>query len=230
MPAGRLRPNCLKKVGVLYEDDDVVVVDKPAGIAVHGGADTKGRDLLTILLDAYDRPQTLHLAHRLDRGTSGVLMLAKEPSVAAALQGLWPSAEKRYVAIVLGRLTEARAIDTPLNTKDGRPQSARSEVTPLAVGETATLVQVDIITGRQHQIRRHLAGIEHPVAMDDKYGNFSGNKAWGRAVREAGAPRPKHVLLHACRLAVVHPSAGDRRTFEAPMPAAWQDWLPHQPK
>lgn len=221
----RLSQDKLRKIRVLYEDDHVVAIDKPAGLAVHGGAGTKGRDLLAVLDDAYASSVSLHLAHRLDRGTSGVLLIAKRADLAATLQGLWPSAHKRYLAVAHGRIAGPQTIDTPLSTRDGRPQSARSSVTPLQTAADITLVQVDIMTGRHHQIRRHLAGIGHPVLMDDKYGDFSVNKHWAQAVRDAGHPRPRHILLHAAQLTVPHPETGESLTLRTPIPPAWSAWL-----
>ncbi len=228
MSETRISTERLRRVGVLFEDDHVLVVDKPAGLAVHGGADTKGRDLLDVLLGAYDAPPALHLAHRLDRGTSGVLLLAKSADVAATVQGLWPAAKKRYLALARGTIRQPVRAEAPLATKDGRPQAARSDVVPVRVVGAHTLVHVDITTGRYHQIRRHLAGLGHPILMDDKYGDFETNKAWARTIRSTGAPRPKHLALHATRLAIPHPDHGAVVTFESPMPEAWKDWLTEQ--
>ncbi len=228
MNATRARQDRLRRVRIIAEDDDIIVVDKPAGLAVHGGADTKGRDLLTVLTGAYDRPPALHLAHRLDRGTSGVLIIAKRSELAANLQGLWPSATKRYLALVHGAFDRPRRIDQALTNRDGRPQPARSDVTPVRQNAGVTLLQVEITTGRFHQIRRHLAGVGHPVVMDDKYGDFDANKAWSRAMRDTGAPRPKHLLLHAERLSIPHPQTGANVTYEAPMPDAWSTWIKPQ--
>ena len=225
MSGVRITVERLRRVKVLFEDDHVLVVDKPAGLAVHGGADTKGRDLLEVLTAAYESPPALHLAHRLDRGTSGVLLVAKTSDVAATVQSLWPGAKKRYLAFARGVIEKAVRIEAPLSNKDGRPQAAQSDVVPVRVVGTHTLVHVDITTGRHHQIRRHLAGLGHPILMDDKYGDFDTNKAWARAIRSAGAPRPKHLALHATRLAMPHPAHGEIVTFESPMPEAWKNWL-----
>ena len=222
----RLLRDRLRKVRVVHEDDQILVVDKPAGLAVHGGADTKGRDLLSVLEQAYDNPPSLHLAHRLDRGTSGVLLVAKGADVASVIQGLWPSAKKRYLAAALGRIHRSLRIDDALQNKDGRSLSAVSEVVPVKASADVTLVRVDITTGRYHQIRRHLAGAGHPVLMDDKYGDFEANKRWSRAARDRGAPRAKHLLLHASTLTIAHPETGELQTFEAPVPEAWSQWLP----
>ncbi len=224
----RLRQERLRKVQVIAEDDDLLVVDKPAGLAVHPGADTKGRDLLSVLVDAYDGPVDLHLGHRLDRGTSGVLLILKAVELLNTLQALWPSATKWYWAAVVGRLREPRRIETPLLARDGRMQDARSDVAPIVEGKVS-IVQVVIQTGRQHQIRRHLASIGHPVLMDDKYGDFAANKAWSREVRDRGTPRPKHLLLHSVRLAVVHPRSGAELNFNAPIPSVWRAWIPDAP-
>lgn len=226
-PSGpRIQPDHLRQVQVLFEDDHLLAVGKPAGIAVHGGAAEKKKTVLEVLAEAYEgKKKDLVLAHRLDRGTSGVLLLAKSTELAQGLRKGWHHAEKVYWAVALGRLTETLRIDAPLEDKEGRVLDAVTHARPLAalgaVEPTTTLVECTLETGRTHQIRRHLALRGHPVLMDDKHGRFSANKQWDKAVRAAGGPRPKHLMLHARRLSFEHPVTGARLTLEAPLPEAW---------
>lgn len=221
----RIRAERLQRVSVLFEDDDLLAVAKPPGIAVHGGAGETKKTLLDILTAAYAAPVPLTLAHRLDRGTSGVLLLTKRPELAKVLMGLWPSAEKTYLAVALGRIDDPIRVDRALEDGDGRARSAATRFTPrrplTMLAPETTLVEAVLETGRTHQIRRHLASIGHPVLMDDRYGDFAANKAWARAVRDAGGTKPKHLMLHARRLALPHPTTGAPLAFEADPPPAW---------
>lgn len=215
---------------VLFEDDYLLAVGKPAGIAVHGGAAEKKKTVLEVLADAYPGPKKeLVLAHRLDRGTSGVLLLAKTPELAQKLRSHWHHAEKIYWAVALGRIRETLRVDQPLEDQDGRVQDAVTHFRPLAnldaVEPACTLVEARLETGRTHQIRRHLAGRGHAVLMDDRHGRFAANKAWSKAIRAAGGPRPKHLMLHARSLTVRHPIDDETLTFVAPWPEAWNEIL-----
>jgi 23S rRNA pseudouridine955/2504/2580 synthase len=216
----RANPNELKRIQILFEDDAVVCVAKPAGMAVHGGAAAK-RTVIELLESAYPAKVRLHLVHRLDKDTSGVLLVAKSSEVARALGEAWTRYSKRYIAIVEGRLTEEQIIDTPLADDDGRLVSARTVVRPIDSGDT-TLIVADISTGRTHQIRRHLAAIGHPILMDDKHGHFKANKVFADRVHGAGLPRPKHTLLHAASLAGPHPISGGTLRVAAEVPAAFR--------
>jgi len=215
---------------VLFEDDHLLAVRKPSGIAVHGGASEKKKTVLEVLADAYEgRAKDLVLAHRLDRGTSGVLLLAKTTELARHLRDTWHTADKIYWAVALGRIGRPMRVDQPLDDKDGRVLDAITHFTPKAVLDgvdpVTTLVEARLETGRTHQIRRHLASRGNPVLMDDKHGRFSANKAWDRAIRDAGGPRPKHLMLHARRLSVTHPVTGERLVLDAPIPEAWHGIL-----
>lgn len=208
---------------VLYEDDRWLAVSKPAGMAVHGGAGEDGRTLIDLVREAYGGQLEVQLAHRIDKETSGLLVLAKSKAEVQALQASWDRVEKRYLAVALGRIEAPLVLDRPLPEKDGRPQPALTRITPRRVWDrvevVTTLVEAEIVTGRTHQIRRHLAGAGHPVLMDDKHGQFKANKAWSRALRDQHGVRVKHLCLHSWR-AVLPRADGPPLHLEAPWPAA----------
>ena len=198
---------------VLYEDDDYVVVNKPAGIPVHGGAAVKTRTVV-------QRVPGTRPVHRLDADTSGALLLARSDGAASAVANDWSNAEKIYVAWVNGRAGTLE-IDDPLADRAGRERAATTLARPVAVAPAgdSTLLRVELGTGRTHQIRRHLADAGHPILMDDRYGDFAANKAFRARVRAAGAPNPKHALLHALAIRW----SGTRAI--APLPQRWTTWL-----
>jgi len=217
-PAGQ---SARVEAAILSEDRDFLVIDKPAGVASHGGS---GISFGAIELLRAARPRdTLELVHRLDRDTSGVLVLARKRSALTALQAEIREGrvEKRYLALLEGWLPKPKLIvDVALRKsvlqggermvrvdEDGKPSRSRfSEVERFA---DATLAEIAIETGRTHQIRVHSAHIEHPVAGDEKYGD----KAFNRAMREQGL---KRLFLHAARFEF---SIGERSYgFSAPLP------------
>src|SRR5262249_36262905 len=118
-----------------------------------------------------------------------------------------------------------QTIDAPLVDKHGGKQSATTRVHALApllrVEPNATLLEITLETGRTHQIRLHLAERGHPIAMDDKHGDFKKNKAWSRAVRDAGGPKPKNLMLHAAHLTIDHPLRSERIRLSAQSPENW---------
>lgn len=221
----RVDPRRLKSITVLHQDEHLVVVAKPAGMAVHGGAGETGPTVLGLVEAATEPPAKLHLAHRLDKGTSGVLVFTFGAGIAKAVGAAWDRVEKHYLALALGRVANPLHLTAPLDEKDGRRLAAETFARPLALldawAPTSTLLAVRIVTGRTHQIRRHLQGARHPVLMDDRYGDFAANKAFAKAIREAGGPRPKHPLLHAWRLELPHPALGTTLELVAPPPPIW---------
>ncbi len=205
----------LHQVALLHEDDEIAVLVKPAGLAVHGGAGEKGKTLLDVLAEA-DPATSWSLVHRLDKSTSGVMVVAKGAEVASSLAAAWDSTQKNYVALVFGQMS-ATTITKPLSDKHGKVQSAVTQVTSARALATTTLLEIALHTGRKHQIRKHLADAKHPIVADDKYGDFRRNKAFTRALRDRGAARPKHLFLAAVCLTLA-----DGRRFEAPLPKAWR--------
>jgi 23S rRNA pseudouridine1911/1915/1917 synthase len=217
---------------ILYQDEDLVVVDKPAGMVVHPAAGHASGTLVNALLHHVDdlsgiggekRPG---IVHRLDRGTSGLMVVAKHDAAHAELSRQFHDreVEKDYLALVWGEVQAGRRIDAPIgrdpaNRKkmSARARRSREAVTRIVRAErirVLTLVQVAIHTGRTHQIRVHLAAIGHPVVGDSLYG--------GVHRRVPGDLRPVTHLdrpfLHAARLVFKHPRDGRRMEFTSELP------------
>lgn len=211
---------------VIYEDDALVVIDKPAGLVVHPGAGTTEPTLID-LLEA-ERPELKGLersglVHRLDKGTSGVLVVAKTPEAKATLSQQFADrkVQKRYQALVDGIPEQAEAtIEAPITrhhadrTKmtvrpDGKAAETRYRVTR-QVGKRA-LLDVYPKTGRTHQIRVHLAALGTPITGDATYGTA-----------HSQLDRP---FLHAAGLELTHPVTGERTVFESPLPPELEDYL-----
>lgn len=208
----------------LYEDDAVLVLDKPAGLAVHGGSGL-AFGLIEALRQGRPELDFLELAHRLDRETSGCLLLAKSRAALLALQdqSRRGAMDKRYLALVAGAWpADLRTVRAPLRKNvlaggermvavadDGR--AAVSHVRVLERLPGATLVEVRLETGRTHQIRVHAAHVGHPLAGDGKYGDGEFN----RRMRAAGLTR---LFLHAHSLAFRHPQTGAELHLSTPLP------------
>ena len=221
---------------VVYEDRALLVVDKPAGLVVHPGSGAQSGTLVNALLA---RVQDLSgiggvlrpgIVHRLDRGTSGLLVVAKDDETHRALvrQFAGRTVEKEYLALVLGvparasgEITAAIGRDPfhrkRMSTRAPRARDAQSSWTLAERFDGAALLRVRIHTGRTHQIRVHLASIGHPVAGDATYGGSRTPASRKVAARQALAflERP---ALHAASLAFTHPASGERLRFEAPLP------------
>lgn len=209
---------------IIYEDSRVLVVDKPAGLAVHGGSNISLGciEALRLLRPA---SKDLELAHRLDRGTSGCLLLAKRRSTLRVLHQLLREGrvEKRYLTLVKGRWAEdAREIDAPLVTRrvggearvkvDPSGKEARSTFTVLdRYGKAASSLEVSIDTGRTHQIRVHAAHAGHPVAGDERYGDDDFNGY----LKSFGLLR---MFLHAHSLSFEWPDNGEPFSASVPLP------------
>ncbi len=208
---------------IRHEDDDLMVLDKPAGLAVHGGSGIP-YGLIEALCRMRPALPELALVHRLDRETSGCLLLAKRRSVLLALQAQFQNEEigKHYLALVKGVwLDGEREVALPLARSraqggrrlmqvqpDGRP--AVTLFTPRAFYAGATLMAVTLRTGRMHQIRVHAAWQGHPLAGDEAYGD----PAFNRHMRKQGLRR---LFLHAWRLVFRHPASGEQICIEAPL-------------
>ncbi len=216
---------------VIYEDAALIVVDKPSGVAVHGGS---GVSFGVIESLRASRPQAkmLELAHRLDRDTSGLLIVAKKRSALVELHRMLREGEieKLYVAVAKGHWAgKAREIRESLhkyvNAKGERRvsvqeggQSAITRVKRIQANESFSFLEVRLLTGRTHQIRVHLAHAGHPVLGDDKYGDFALN----HQLAKAGV---KRLFLHASRLAFPHPLTRERMDLQAPLPADIQSFI-----
>jgi 23S rRNA pseudouridine955/2504/2580 synthase len=209
-------------IPVVYEDAELLVVNKPSGLAVHEAHGILKRDTLLGRLESRYRPLgfTLKLVHRLDKNTSGLVVLAKTARAARELESLFAEGgvEKEYLCLIAGRLHEFHGtIDSPLPGREGQPVRAVTRYkTELRFPET-TLVRVTIETGRMHQIRLHFAQRGYPVVLDDKHGDFQFNRKF-RA--RYGL---KRLFLHASRLALGH--AGRKHIWTAPLAADLQATL-----
>jgi 23S rRNA pseudouridine955/2504/2580 synthase len=208
---------------VLFEDRDLLVLDKPAGLAAHGGS---GISLGAIELLRAARPESdsLGLAHRLDRETSGCLLIAKRQSALRRLQASFRAGgvEKIYRALLLGRLAaRERTVEAALLTSerrggerrvrvDARGKAAVTIFWPERRFDAATLVRVAIVTGRTHQIRVHAAHIGHAIAGDGRYGPAADPIVAGYGLRR--------LFLHAAALAFDHPANGRLMRVESPLP------------
>lgn len=209
---------------VLIEDDALIVLNKPSGLAVHGGS---GISAGVIEQLRHERPEArfLELVHRLDRDTSGVLLVAKKRSALTALHAQLRDGlcDKFYVALVKGRWRNARqSVKLPLHKYVQHTGERRVRVTDegqaahtifrlkQALKETS-LIEAELKTGRTHQIRVHLSHLGYPIAGDDKYGDFE----WNKALAGLGL---KRMFLHACRMRFVHPLREAPVTIEAPLP------------
>jgi len=209
---------------ILYEDDRILVLDKPAGLAVHGGS---GVSLGCIEALRCLRPKCrdMDLVHRLDRGTSGCLLIAKRRSSLRLLHALFREGgiAKRYLALVRGTWSrETLSVDQPLRKMrrggsavvkidpDGKPAVSRFRLVE-RYGSLASLVEVDIPTGRTHQIRVHAAHVGNPIAGDDRYGDATFNER----LLAAGLHR---MFLHAHTLSFTWPESSVEVVVSAPLP------------
>jgi len=223
------------KPGILFEDDWLIGIDKPAGLAVHGGSGI-ALGLIEQLRAARPDARFLELAHRLDRETSGVLLVAKKRAALTGLHAQLRDGEidKRYLALVRGPWKDAmRVVDVPLHrfsTREGERRvraepSGRASMTifrlerawPARVPPVA-LLEAELKTGRTHQIRVHLAHLGHALAGDDKYGDF----AWNRELAREGL---KRMFLHAREVTFAHPASGDPIVVASPLPEALSRFL-----
>lgn len=229
------------EVPVVYADEAVVVVDKPAGLVVHPGHGNRHGTLVHGLLARFpdiaalgdaagtrDRPG---IVHRLDKGTSGLMVVARTAEAREALTGQLSRREVRreYLSLVLGALdSDEGLIDAPL----GRSDVDASRIRVQAGGRAArtgyrvvarfpaplecALVACRLETGRTHQIRVHFSSIGHPVAGDDRYG---GRRGTGPSAGVGALLPPGRPFLHAAELAFRHPTSGEEMAFASPLPA-----------
>ena len=228
---------------ILYQDEDVAVLNKPAGMVVHPGAGHASGTLVNALVHHIDDLRGIGgelrpgIVHRLDRGTSGVMVVAKNDAAHQELARQFEQreVEKEYIALVWGVVQAGRRIDAaigrdPVNRQkmSARAKHARTAVTRITRARHfhgLTLCQVAIHTGRTHQIRVHLSAIGHPIVGDSAYGGVHRRVAGDiRAVQRLERP-----FLHAARLAFAHPRDQRRLEFTVPLPDDLMDVLDDLP-
>jgi 23S rRNA pseudouridine1911/1915/1917 synthase len=225
------------KLNIICEDDDLIVVDKPAGMVVHPGAGIESGTLVNALVYHFNtlsetagriRPG---IVHRIDKETSGLLVVAKNDLTHERLSDQFRDRQvfKMYLALVYGRMSQERG---EIEARIGRSSHNRTRMAVLrgGAGRTAhtifevaqahqefTLLKVQIKTGRTHQIRVHMAHLGHPVVGDAVYGGGREN-----SVRDAGMKQKIHALgrhfLHSSQMAFTHPRTGERLEFSSPLP------------
>lgn len=216
-PAAKYQP---KGLPLLYEDKDIIVVEKPGGLLTMGTERDKSRTAHTILNDYVRKgdPRSrnrIYIVHRLDRETSGILIFAKSEAAKTFLQGNWQETDKRYLTIVYGTLTpktgtissyltENSAFTVYSTPDQGAGKLSHTEYTVLKESKGFTLLEIHLLTGRKHQIRVHLSEKGHPVVGDKKYGK--GNDPYNT------------LALHAKSISFTHPVNGRRLTFETAIP------------
>ncbi|MFN3437887.1 MAG: RluA family pseudouridine synthase [Acidovorax sp.] len=241
------RPAPAREFPILLEDEHLIAIDKPAGVAVHGGSGVSF-GVIEQLRQARPQSKFLELVHRLDRDTSGILLVAKKRSALTHLQDQFREREtgKTYLALVTGAWpANKKVIDLPLHKylqADGErrvrvttaddPDGMRSITlvkvrnsipARMALGLPAmSLLEVTIKTGRTHQIRVHLASQGQPIVGDDKYGDFELNK---RLLKQG----MKRMFLHAWRLQFNHPASGERVALNAELPPELSDFVSPAP-
>ena len=210
------------RLEILYSDNDLIVINKPAGLLSVASADENKQHALAILrmqLSRSKRSVRLWPVHRLDRDTSGVLMFATSREMREAVNKGWSGADKTYLAVVEGHPNPSQGcIHEPLRMEPEKYQmivgahpEAKKAIThfnTLRTVKDRALLEVQLETGRQHQIRAHMAWLGHSVIGDPRYGT--------------DGPR---MGLHALRLSITRPKTGKRLTFEAPAPDAFLDLL-----
>ncbi|MFT7517202.1 MAG: 23S rRNA pseudouridine1911/1915/1917 synthase [Myxococcota bacterium] len=220
--AARLVSRGAAQLEILFIDDDIVAINKPAGLLSVASAGEHQKHALEVLrqqLSTKRNKVKLWPAHRLDRDTSGVLLFATSRQARERITAAWPTARKTYLAIVEG-VPEKKAdtIDQPLRSDEegfrthvGEHPDAKPAVTHYVVQKSVgkrSLLEINIETGRQHQIRAHMKWAGNPIVGDKRY---------GRGDRRLG--------LHAVRLEISHPTTGQKLKFEAPTPSAFSDLL-----
>jgi len=225
----------------LFEDDHLLAIDKPAGVAVHGGSGVSF-GVIEQLRQARPGARMLELVHRLDRETSGVLLVAKKRSALTRLQDQFRDRHtgKTYLALVKGQWpSHKKVIDLPLqryllpngagegerrvriaSPRDAQAQRAITLVRVSRLVGDFSLLEVTIKTGRTHQIRVHLASQGYPIVGDDKYGDHGLNK-------HVAAEGLKRMFLHAWRLQFVHPQSGLSQSLQADLPPELQQFIDH---
>jgi len=221
---------------ILFEDAHLLIIDKPCGVAVHGGSGVS-YGVIEQLRAARPDAKFLELVHRLDRETSGLLLLAKKRSALTNLHEQMRDGltDKRYLTVVYGDWKNARQhIKLPLHkytTPEGERRvcvqaggmESHTVFSLLRKYEKFALLEAELKTGRTHQIRVHLASSGYPIAGDDKYGDFALNRVLLKADETRGAL--KRMFLHAHQITFTHPDSGKQMTINAPLPTECERFL-----
>jgi 23S rRNA pseudouridine955/2504/2580 synthase len=230
MAQGMVRGAPARDFPILFEDEHVLVIDKPAGVAVHGGS---GVSFGVIEQLRMARPQAkfLELVHRLDRDTSGILLIAKKRSALTRLQSQFREKvldKPLHKYLLPGKDGSAEAGERRVKVVSRDDPNGMPSVTLVKVRASKatafTLLEVTIKTGRTHQIRVHLASEGYPIAGDDKYGDFGLNK---KLLQPGAKPALKRMFLHAWRLQFNHPVSGERLELLAPLPFELEAFSAH---
>ncbi|MDR2507339.1 MAG: RluA family pseudouridine synthase [Candidatus Accumulibacter sp.] len=225
---------CHIPLPAVYEDDALLVIDKPSGVAVHGGS---GVSFGVIEVLRKQRPQAkfLELAHRLDRETSGLLLIGKKRAALTALHEMFREetgrgVDKRYLLLVRGRwMNPRRDVKLPLLKYLANDGERRVRVSPegkasrtifrlMARWENFSLLEAELKTGRTHQIRVHCAHLGFPIAGDGKYGDFELNRTLQKTAL-------KRLFLHAWKIRMPHPATGETLALESPLPVTLEKFL-----
>jgi len=227
-------PNAARLIPrILYQDEALLVLNKPSGMAVHGGSGVS-RGVIEQLRQEFPDAKFLELVHRLDRETSGVLLVAKKRAALVALHRAMRESDmdKRYLVLVKGKWQNARqSVKLPLLKRTTDDGERRVSVSVDQEGQSAhtifnlkkswgefSLLEAELKTGRTHQIRVHLAHLGFPIAGDDKYGDFSLN----RELQKRGL---KRMFLHAYKITITHPLSGEQLVLEAPLPNDLENFM-----
>ncbi|MFP4301314.1 MAG: pseudouridine synthase [Spirochaetaceae bacterium] len=220
-----------RELTILFQDEDILIVDKPPGMLVHRNAwDPHSPTCVNALAGMVQR--RVYNIHRLDRGTSGVLVFALSQESAKAVADAFRDrlVDKRYIAVVRGHLDKPRTVDTPLREKNGKVFNAVTHVTPLSstvvpepIGPYEegwfSLVEMDLETGRRHQARRHLNYVAHPVIGDKQHGDSRNNRFFAERFGVG------ELLLRAVSLEFPHPRSGETVRAFAGLPSWWKELL-----
>lgn len=213
-----------KDLKILHEDRDMLVVNKPPGLLSIATDKEKMRSVYYMLTDYVRKGNAksmkrIFVVHRLDRAASGILVFAKTPEAKRALQDQWHEASKKYLAVVHGHFTKQsdtissylaensmHLVYSTLSTSQGKLSKTAFKV--LKESKSLSLLEIDLLTGRKHQIRVHMADCIHPIVGDKKYGK--------------GKPSHKRLALHAFSISFKHPYSGKPCKFETGIPAYFQ--------
>lgn len=221
---------------IVHEDNHLLVIDKPAGVAVHGGSGVS-YGVIEQLRASRPDAKFLELVHRLDRETSGLLLLAKKRSALTNLHDQMREGhtDKRYLTAVAGNWVNKRQhVKLPLHkytTPDGERRvvvqaggmESHTVFSLLRKWEDFALLEAELKTGRTHQIRVHLSSSGFPILGDEKYGDFALNKQLQKATETRGALR--RMFLHAHKITFTHPDTGAKMSLQAPLPAECDRFL-----